>query len=188
MPLRKTTFTANALAYLKPAMPEDGTPSLQLDHRDSPVCKPYAEGLLVCYVVDEGTSYTYVQYRHLEVDGIDEAELHRIGLHNLVGLVRNRDTRVQPYGNVFAVLMGGDFEASLLLLDQLWDEQFRQFVRGDYAVAIPARDILSFCDSNSAEGIQELQKIISRIQPSCDHLISNQIFVRRNSKWQHLTS
>lgn len=181
---RKEKFTAHALAYLKPNIDDDDGPALELEHRDSPVCMQYAEGLLVCYVVDTGTSYTYVQYRHLEEDGIDETELHRIGLRNLVDLVGKRDTRVQPYGNIFAVLMGGDFEASLILLDQLWDEQFRQFVRGEYAAAIPARDMLSFCDRSSSEGIQELRQVISRIYPSGDHLLSDRIYVRRDSKWQ----
>jgi hypothetical protein len=39
--------------------------------------------------------------------------------------------------------MGGDFDASLILLS-LSDGQFRQFVRGDYSAAVPARDILAF--------------------------------------------
>ena len=133
---------------------------------------------------DDEVDYKYVQYRHLEQDRIDEAELHRIGLGNLAELVEKRETRVQHYGNVFAVLMGGDFEASLLLLDGLWDGNFRQFVRGEYAAAIPARDVLAFCDASSAEGIDELRQIISRIHPSGDHLITDKIYGRCYSKWQ----
>jgi uncharacterized protein YtpQ (UPF0354 family) len=184
MSFLKAKFTASALAYLKPVIPNDGTPATRLEHSDSPVCRPYAEGLLVFYLVDAGTDYRYVQYKHLEEDGISESELHDIGLRNLADLVCKRTTRVQPYGDIYAVLMGGDFEASLLLLDELWDGEFRQFVRGDYAAAIPCRDILSFCDSSSPQAIEELKQVISRSYPSGDHLISDKIYVRRGTKWR----
>jgi uncharacterized protein YtpQ (UPF0354 family) len=77
---------------------------------------------------------------------------------------------------------GGDFEASLILLDQLWDEHFRQFVSGDYAIAIPARDVLAFCDDDSEEGIGELEQLFARIAPMDDHLISDKLYVRREGK------
>ena len=33
-------------------------------------------GLLVAYLVDEGSTYGYVQYRDLQSSGVTEAELH----------------------------------------------------------------------------------------------------------------
>ena len=91
---------------------------------------------------------------------------------------------MQPYQGVFAFLMRGDFEASIILLDDLWDGEFRQFVTGEYAAAIPARDMLAFCDSSSADGVAELQRIIERVQPTGDHLLTKTIYVRRDSIWQ----
>jgi len=73
--------------------------------------------------------------------------------------------------------------ASILLLNDLWEGGFRQFVVGEYAVAIPARDILAFCDSGSPEGIAELQRIIDRVRPTGDHLISSKIYLRREARW-----
>ena len=40
------------------------------------------------------------------------------------------------------------------------------FVTGEYAAAIPARDMLAFCDSSSADGIAELHRVIERVQPT----------------------
>ena len=91
---------------------------------------------------------------------------------------------MQPYQGVFAFLMHGDFEASVILLDDLWDGEFRQFVKGEYAAAIPARDMLAFCDSTSADGIAELQRIIQRVQPTGGHLLTKMIYVRRGGRWQ----
>src|SRR5213080_2033203 len=78
---------------------------------------------------------------------------------------------------VFAFFMRGDFEASVILLDDLWDGESRQFVTGEYAAAIPARDMLAFCDSSSADGVAELQRIIERVQPTGDHLLTKTIYV-----------
>lgn len=78
--------------------------------------------------------------------------------------------QVQPYGSIFAVIAGGNFEASLLLLDGLWERAFRQFVSGDYAVAIPSRDVLAFGDAGDAKVRVELRAVIDRVWPPGDHL------------------
>ena len=178
-----TNFTSRAVAYLKAALPEDDSPAVTLSQADSPIVQALCDGLCVCYVVDECNSYHYVQERHLAQDGISRNDLHGIGIRNLTELASRRDLRVQPYQSIFAVLMGGDFEASLILLDQVWELHFRQFVSGEYAIAIPARDILSFCDNSSAQGIRELKQLISRVTPNGDHLISDRIYVRRDGRF-----
>jgi len=79
---------------------------------------------------------------------------------------------------------GFGFIVGLATNDQRPDDA-RQFVRSrEYAAAIPARDMLAFCDSSSADGIAELQRVIERVQPTGDHLLTKAIYVRRDSKWQ----
>ena len=182
----QTRFTSRAVAYLKAALPNDGSPLVEVTKEDSPIARLYADGLCVCYVVDVGESYQYVQRRHLSEDGLTSEQLHRVALDNLADLANQRQLRVQPHGNVFAVLMGGDFEASMMLLDPLWDQNFRQFVKGDYAVVIPNRDILAFCDSTSENGVKELREVVRRVHTSSDHPISDKVFVRRQKTWQPL--
>lgn len=176
-------FSGRAIAYLKAALPQVGTPSVTLSHADSPVVRTLTNGLCICYIVDKGNSFQYVQNRHLAEDNISVEQLHSIGLDNLTKEAGKGKLRVQPYGNIFAVLMGGNFEASLIILDDLWDKHFRQFVKGDYAVAIPNRDILSFCDMASEAGIRELCQLISRSHTTGDHPISDSIYCRYKNKW-----
>jgi len=180
---KKKKFTDDAIAYLKASHPDDGTHALALPPEATPVVRRYSDDLCICYLVDRGGSYEYIQQCHIERDGIDRDELHHIGLSNLRALVAQRQARVQPYQGVFAFLMHGDFEASVILLEDLWDGEFRQFVTGEYAAAIPARDIMAFCDSSSADGIAELERLIARMQPTGDHLLTQRIYVRRDSKW-----
>jgi len=181
---KKKKFTDQAIAYIKASNPEAVGRVIELPPEATPVVRRYSDDLCICYTVDCGKQYEYVQECHLPLDGIDRDELHRIGLRNLRALVARRGARVQPYQGVFAFLMRGDFEASVILLDDLWDGEFRQFVKGEYAAAIPARDMLAFCDSSSADGVAELQRIIERVQPTGDHLLTKTIYVRRDSKWQ----
>jgi hypothetical protein len=49
---------------------------------------------------------------------------------------------------------------------------------------MPARDILSFCDSSSPEGIDGLEQIIARAAGKVDHPISPKIYVRRDGIFQ----
>jgi uncharacterized protein YtpQ (UPF0354 family) len=177
------SFTDRAIAYLKAAEPVDQSEAVTLSRDDSPVLRPLTDGLLIAYAVDVGTSYQFVQYRHLDQDRSSEERLYEVGIRNLLKIASERELRVQPYQNIYAVLMGGDFEASLILLDQLWEDHFRQFVAGEYAIAVPARDILAFCDSTSAVGLIELRQLIERIHATGDHPISDRIYVRRQKRW-----
>jgi uncharacterized protein YtpQ (UPF0354 family) len=186
-PFTKRKYTSKAIAYLKAAEPitvPDN--SIVLSREDSPVIKELGDGLLVCYVVDTGNSFEYVQFRHLDKDGISPDELHRIGLLNLAILANGR-LRVAPQGNIFAVLLDGNFEASAILVNAYWDDGFRQFVTGDYAVTIAARDILAFCDASSEQGIKELQDVVERLKSAgVDHPISDSLYIRREGRWARM--
>jgi uncharacterized protein YtpQ (UPF0354 family) len=178
------TFSSRAVALLKPEVFDDDAEAIELSDDDSPVLRPFVPPLLVSYLVDTGEQYSYVQSRHLREDGLDAAALHAIGLDNLSHL--SSTTTVRRAGSAFAVVMGGGFEASLMLLDWIWDDEFRQYVKGDYAVAVPARDILAFCDASSSTGVHELRQIVQRVYDDGDHLLTKQLYVRRHGLWSTL--
>jgi sulfur relay (sulfurtransferase) DsrF/TusC family protein len=147
---------------------------------ETPVARDLGNGLCVLYVVDRGDRFEYVQARHLQKYEIDEEALHTVAIRNLEKLAL--EVRLHPYGQICGVLMGGNFEASMLLLDSFW-ESLRQRVQTTFAVAVPARDILAFCDSGSAEGINELNALIDRVWPKGDHLISRDLYLRVDGRW-----
>jgi uncharacterized protein YtpQ (UPF0354 family) len=172
-----------AIAYLKRKLPDDGSPVTLLSHGDSPVLKDLNNGLLVSYLVDEENKFSYVQNRHLLAAGIDETTLHRAAMENLYDIAE-KHLKIQPYRSVFAVFMEGNFEASVLLLDTVWDTSFATYIREDFVVAIPSRDVLAFSDSSSAEGITELQAIVDRVAiVSSDRTLSTSLYRRRNGVW-----
>jgi hypothetical protein len=78
---------------------------------------------------------------------------------------------------VFAVLFGGNFEASLVLIDPLWDEHLAHLAPNGYVIAIPNRDILAFCDARCLAGIETLRGMIEIAQGG-DHPITTTLYRR----------
>lgn len=173
-----------AIPYIKATLPLDsGEPVQTLSWADSPVLNDLQNGLVVAYVVDDGDALRFVQNGELQHHQIDVNTLHAIGVANLAELTSVADVRVlRCAGNVFGVLFDGNFEASLILLDSLWGDAFRQFVVGEYAVAIPARDMLAFGDGSSPEVIAQLRDICNRLEHA-DHQITDQLYLRTQGRW-----
>jgi hypothetical protein len=80
--------------------------------------------------------------------------------------------------------MGGNFEASLVLLDELWDGPLKQYTPNGAVVTVPARDMCAFCDARSAQGITELKRVAARVSKGGDHLISETLLMRKDGNWQ----
>src|SRR5438128_10550799 len=122
-------FCGRAMPYMKPNLTSEARPALALGHEDSPVLRDLGNGLLVAYVVDSGQSFEYVQNRHLSHAGITLDDLHAAAMNNFLVFMGER-TRMQPHANIFAIFLDGNFEASLLLVDQLWDQSLAAYVQG----------------------------------------------------------
>ena len=176
-------WVRQARAYLKPSLGPEVAVDIQLSHEDSPVLRDLNNGLLVAYAVDQGHHYSIVQNRHLAGTGIAADDLHRIGVGNLYELAHDR-LRTQKHGSVTAILLDGNFEASVLLLDTVWEDSLADQVQGEFVVAIPSRDVLAFGDTQSPETLQELQGVIERVyRPGVDHLISDRLYRRHAGNW-----
>jgi uncharacterized protein YtpQ (UPF0354 family) len=180
-------FTSRAVAYVKAAEPDDARgPVVSIDGQHAPIIRDLGNGLLVTYVVDTGTQFEYVQRRHLTGEACGDNELHTSSIANLERMATGSlQIATHPNGEMFAALMGGNFEASLILLDSLWEKSFRHLVSGQYVAAIPARDLLAFCDAASAVGLQELRTVCDTARASgADHPISDQLYCRVGNQWQ----
>lgn len=100
-------------------------------------------------------------------------------------LLSENSVKVRPYGDLFAVLFDGNFEASLILIDALWDEHLAHLAPDGFVAAIPNRDILVFCDAKSETGVERLRSIVSRAK-GLDHPITSTLYLRTPSTrtWQ----
>jgi uncharacterized protein YtpQ (UPF0354 family) len=175
---------SRALPYLKPNL-KNGEASTGIPFRDLPVTRQFDADLIITYLLDGGDTFKYVQNRDLGGAGLTKHQLHDLSLRNLSFLAEDK-LEVQAYGAVNVFLMGGHFEASLLLLDELWEKKLVYLAPNGFLVAAPARDVLAVCDIESNRGMAELRAIVNRAQ-SAGHLITPVLLRREIGRWiRHL--
>jgi uncharacterized protein DUF1444 len=175
------TFCDQALPYLKASLGSIEVADIIMKEGQEPVLRCLAHGISVGYLVDKGNYYQYIQLGHLTAESIDEERLHQTAVQNLTAFARER-LRIEKRGNVFCSFLDGNMEASLLLIDELWDQSLAHLAPTGFIAAVPARDILAFCDASFPEGIAELREIVKRVTPSGDHLITTMLLRRDGNK------
>lgn len=176
-------YCLRSMPYLKVDLAVDGKADLTLSPEDSPVLTPVAHGLLAAYVVDEGQSLSYVQNRHIRAAGLSSEQLHTYAIANLSAFAE-KHAQVQQHGNIYALLMGGNFEASIILLEHFWAEWYAQLAPNGFVAAFPARDILAFGDASASPAIAELQSIFERTAGKLDHPLASTLYRRVGGKWE----
>jgi hypothetical protein len=182
--------------YFKPIAPGEpyrGESVVHLVGPDRFIVRPWLADLIVMYAIDEPTQLHLVQQRDIDALGINAEQLHHESVANLGRLVAEK-FRAQEYGaphyekyggSMYACLLDGNFEASTVLLDEIWDEQATR-VRGDLVATIAARDILSFSGTDVPGGIEALRVLRDSVWASGDHLLSRSLLVRRHGAWRLL--
>ncbi|PGE94311.1 hypothetical protein COF51_25010 [Bacillus pseudomycoides] len=179
-------FCKEAVAYLKPIVKEDlEEECFTLSEENSFVHTFFNEDLMITFLVKDHQNdyFQYVQNKHISEEGLDEEQLVEIGINNLYKLADEKELRVHRLSEgCFALILDGNFEASLIVLDDLWEHSLKEFVSNGYAVAIPARDILVFCDCNASNGIEKMRGIIEKVWEDGDHLLIDKILVRSEGK------
>jgi uncharacterized protein YtpQ (UPF0354 family) len=156
-------FLSRCIACLLPsAAPEADDPRL---------LREIGHGFMIAYAVDND----WVRQRHLAASGLSPQDVHRQAMDNLFTLCAYH-IRVQQFDTIFGVFIDGKFEASMFLLERLWQQDFANLVDKGYAIAAPARDVLAFCDIDSHEGKAELKRMIGRVWDGGEHLLSRELF------------
>lgn len=172
-------FLGRAVAYVKRAAVvqpnEKNEEHIAPTGADAPVLRELADDIVIAYVVDEPEGLVYIQHRHLQDTGVSLDELHMIGLRNLKAKC-NKELRVEKHGPIYGLFLDGNFEASVILLEHIWQGELSPLVEESFTIAIPARDILAFCDSSSVDGIKTLTQMVTTVFQGGDHLLSRNLF------------
>ena len=163
-----------AAAYLVRPDSDEQLPTLSVP--DAPVLTDLGNGLRVGYVVDLGTHFQYIQRRHLWAEGMTQQELHRSSVAKLSMMLNDKSAVVHPCADCFLVVFDGHFDASLILVDVLWDEMLDGFAPNGFVVTVPSKNALAFCDSKTPEGPLQLRRIIKHL--GGDHPISTNLYCR----------
>jgi uncharacterized protein YtpQ (UPF0354 family) len=150
---------------------QEHTPPLGL------LAEPLNSELVVVYAEDRPGTLRILSTRS---DVGDRAQLHDLALDNLRILMPKIEMRPRA-GGIFLISAGGDFEASLLLTDELWSSgQIK--VDGDIVVAVPATDTLFVCGSRNQVGVRRLRTLAADLAKG-PNALTPALFVYRNGKF-----
>ncbi len=171
---------ARALPYLSPAHSLDETaPVHAFGSTDAPISRVFSNTLVITYMLDEPGAVVFVRER--DIDGSKREALHARALENLRAHANRRKLRFEPKGATYHAKLDGLNDASLLLLDELWDPPTRVAdLDGDIVAAVPSRGSLVFTGSQARGGIPGLRASITQ---SKERALSPELFVRRNGAW-----
>lgn len=149
---------------------------------EAPVIDLLGNGLMAVYLVDEGDRFVWVQHKHCQALNANPRGLMEFGLANLSRLAA-KQLQLGQVQSLYVIRLDGHFEASLLLLDDLWDRALKGYTPNGAVVAIPARDVIAFCDRDNAQGVQELKEMAARVVAGGEHVLTAQLFQRRDEAW-----
>lgn len=146
-----------------------------------------AKGCLgVMYAIDQNDSYIYISNQELRESKIDSYSFYDSAFANIESMFINNKIplKVHDLKHAHALTAGGDFESTILLFDEVWDNHLKHLIPNNAIVAVPTRDVCAFCDSSSLEGINELYQVINNIKEKTQVTISENLLIRKNNQWQ----
>lgn len=179
---KEARLAHNIVPRVMLSLPRAVVPDIKLSHSDSPVKRDLVADLILFYAFDEPTCFTMVAERDLARLDLDAKGLHDIAMINLRRLIHDPEMH-QISSGVFMLTCGGNFEATTLLLDEIW-QQAAKMVVGKLVVAIPARDVVTFTGTDNREGLAFLRSKVSMILETGDHTLTRNFIVRNGTAWR----
>lgn len=144
-----------------------------LDH----VFEEYNEELIIVYAEDNPKSVRYLSTSDLEALHLEKHELRPLSCANLKRLLPSPE--IENRNRTYRVMAGGDYDASLLLLEPVWNNGQVQ-ISGELVAAIPSRDILLVVGSHDANGVKQLKLTAQTIFAQAPYALTARLFVFRD--------
>ncbi len=141
----------------------------------------YNDDLIILYAEDFPDRITIPERDKIESLNITTDSLRALAIENL----KSKLPSIERIGNknFIGLVVGGNYEASLILFDELWTKDNFQ-VDGEIIIGVPARDLLMITGSNNTNGINRIKETIKEVQETGDHVISKHLFIRKDQKFE----
>ena len=136
--------------------------------------------LVVLYAEDSPKTIRYLEPKDLDLAKIDRSELRALACENLKRLL----PKIERHGTngIYMLTAGGDYEASLLLLDSIGSAG-QMDVQGDIVVAVPTRDLLLVTGSRNPQGIEKVKQMVKGASSGGAYRLTSKLFVYRNGRF-----
>lgn len=145
------------------------------------VYEPFSSELVIVYAEDLPRNIRYITPENMEEAGISRDELRVLACANLKRLI----PKIERMGSngLYMLTAGGDYEASLLLLDTIWAGMQAE-VQGEVVVAVPTRDLLIVTGSENPGGLKKVREVAMDAWKTGAYRLTPNLFVYRNGKFE----
>ncbi len=133
--------------------------------------------LVIVYAEDQPERTRFLDESEVRMD---KPALRALAIKNL----RKTLPRIELHqaGPVGYLTAGGDYEASLLLLDDIWsDGQIK--MNGETIVAIPGHDTLLVAGSGNPEDVPKFREMVKSLGATARKPLTNTLFIYRSGKF-----
>jgi len=149
------------------------------------IVRPFVADLFLVLAFDGQHTQHLATHKTLERLGISEEGVIELARANLAKKVAEVEQRtLDDDGPLVGMLVtGGDLEASLLLLDDVW-ARVALNLTGEMIACVPARDVVLFADTASEGAVARMGEIADEILEDGDHVISSTLLRRTSRGWE----
>jgi uncharacterized protein YtpQ (UPF0354 family) len=112
--------------------------------------------------------------------GLSREELKSLAIANLKRVLPKIEMR--SVGDVSLMSAGGNYEASLLLIDDIWSGG-QVKVDGDIVVAIPTRDALLVTGSRDRNGLKLVREMTAKFMAQGPYELTDTLFRYRDGRF-----
>lgn len=145
------------------------------------VVKVICDDLNCMYVYDNESGLEIIQESELIELNISKEELHEIAMTNFRQFVSQR-LNAQNNGEAFWFILDGNFEAGLVLIDEIWD-QVEGHLKEEIVICVPSRDVIFATGKSNENLITDFTEKAKQILINGDHPLSKNWFIRQNKQW-----
>jgi len=140
------------------------------------VTRRFIADLWIVYVIDQPESMQMLSHGRMKELGLQEQEVHDLALANMSASLEPMASLAVPGAEgVFAVHVGDAYDASRLLLPDLW-QPLREKTAGDLLACAPTRDVVLYTSSRPADHLQDMLRIARRIHEEGPYSLSTAVF------------
>ncbi len=142
--------------------------------------EPLNGELAIFYAEDSPKNIRYLDPKSLLECGIPRDQLRPRGISNLRTIL----PKVEVHGSngLYMLTAGGDYEASLLLLDDLWSGG-KLSVKGDCVIAIPSRDLFLVTGSDDEPALTKMRELVRKSVEANSYRITSDLFVYKDGRF-----
>lgn len=145
------------------------------------VYEDFNADLVILYAEDSPKNIRYVTPKDLELSKIEREDLRALAKENLMRLI----PKIERHGSngLYMITAGGDYEASLLLMDSIWTD-LQNDIQGEVVVAIPTRDLMLVTGSQFPQGLAKMKQMVIDASSKGSYRLTQKLFVHRNGRFE----